>query len=349
MDTSATSANDGVAADDTAARLGRPAGGWRLRLYRIIFEADTHAGRMFDLVLVWLIVASVAVVMLDSFETMHARWGRALEALEWFFTIVFTVEYVARLSCIERPVRYARSGFGIIDLVAVLPTWAALFLPGLHALIDVRLLRLLRLFRILKLAEYIEEYGALGHALMASRRKILVFLSFVVIVVVVIGTLMYVVEGPEHGFANVPVSIYWAITTMTTVGFGDLAPQTGLGRFIASVMMLIGWAPSPSRPGSSAPSSRRCVFAAAAASARATLAARPDTSPARASVATAESGCRRCARRRRVRRAATRADATQAASAASAATARQRDVSASPRDRSCARSISTESPYSCVR
>jgi len=241
VDTSATSANDGVAADDTAARLGRPAGGWRLRLYRIIFESDTHAGRMFDLVLVWLIVASVAVVMLDSFETMHARWGRALEALEWFFTIVFTVEYVARLSCIERPLRYARSGFGIIDLVAVLPTWAALFLPGLHALIDVRLLRLLRLFRILKLAEYIEEYGALGHALMASRRKILVFLSFVVIVVVVIGTLMYVVEGPEHGFANVPVSIYWAITTMTTVGFGDLAPQTGLGRFIASVMMLIGW------------------------------------------------------------------------------------------------------------
>nr|HET7858262.1 ion transporter [Caldimonas sp.] len=241
MDTSATSAADDVAADDTAARLGRPAGGWRLRVYRVIFESDTRAGRIFDLVLVWLIVASVAIVMLDSFGTLHARWGRTLAALEWFFTIVFTVEYAARLSCIERPLRYARSGFGIIDLVAVLPTWAALFLPGLHALIDVRLLRLLRLFRILKLAEYIEEYGALGHALMASRRKILVFLSFVLVVVVVIGTLMYVVEGPEHGFDNVPVSVYWAITTMTTVGFGDLAPQTGLGRFIASVMMLIGW------------------------------------------------------------------------------------------------------------
>jgi len=241
VDTSATSASTGAAADDPAVRFGRPAGGWRLHLYRVIFESDTHAGRMFDLALVWLIIASVAVVMLDSFETMHARLGRSLEALEWFFTLVFTVEYVARLSCIERPLRYARSGFGVIDVVAVLPTWAALFFPGLHALIDVRLLRLLRLFRILKLAEYVEEYGALGRALMASRRKILVFLSFVFVVVVVIGTVMYVVEGPEHGFTNVPVSVYWAISTMTTVGFGDIAPKTGLGRFIASVMMLIGW------------------------------------------------------------------------------------------------------------
>jgi len=241
VDTSATSASTVAAADDPAVRFGRPAGGWRLRLYRVIFESDTHAGRMFDLALVWLIIASVAVVMLDSFETMHARLGRSLEALEWFFTLVFTVEYVARLSCIERPLRYARSGFGVIDVVAVLPTWAALFFPGLHALIDVRLLRLLRLFRILKLAEYVEEYGALGRALMASRRKILVFLSFVFVVVVVIGTVMYVVEGPEHGFTNVPVSVYWAISTMTTVGFGDIAPKTGLGRFIASVMMLIGW------------------------------------------------------------------------------------------------------------
>ena len=241
MDTSATSASIAAAADDPAVRFGRPAGGWRLRLYRVIFEADTRAGRMFDLVLVWLIVASVAVVMVDSFETLHARWGRTLAALEWFFTLVFTVEYIARLSCVERPLRYARSGFGVIDLVAVLPTWAALFFPGLHALIDVRLLRLLRLFRILKLAEYVEEYGALGRALSASRRKILVFLSFVFVVVVVIGTVMYVVEGPEHGFANVPVSVYWAISTMTTVGFGDITPKTGLGRFIASVMMLIGW------------------------------------------------------------------------------------------------------------
>ncbi len=226
---------------DDAASFGRPSSGWRRRLFQIIFESDTPAGLRYDLALIWLILASVGIVMLDSFEELHGRWGGTLEAFEWFFTGLFTVEYIARLSCVRRPLGYARSAFGIIDLLAVLPTWAALFLPGLHALIDVRLLRLLRLFRILKLAEYVEEYGALGRALLASRRKILVFLSFVVLVVVVIGTLMYVVEGPENGFSNVPVSVYWAISTMTTVGFGDITPKTGLGRFIASLMMLVGW------------------------------------------------------------------------------------------------------------
>jgi len=229
------------AADDAAARYGRPAGGWRLALYKVIFESDTRAGRIFDLVLIWLILLSVAVVMLDSFESLQARWGRVFNALEWTFTVVFTVEYIARLACLPKPRRYARSTLGVIDIVAVLPTWAALFVPGLQALIDVRLLRLLRLFRILKLAAYVEEFGALGRALMASRRKILVFLSFVLLVVVVMGTVMYVVEGPEHGFTNVPLSVYWAISTMTTVGYGDIAPKTGLGRFIASLMMLIGW------------------------------------------------------------------------------------------------------------
>ena len=229
------------AVDDAASRYGRPTGGWRLALYKVIFESDTRAGRIFDLVLIWLILLSVAVVMLDSFEALQARWGRVFNALEWTFTVVFTVEYVARLACLPKPLRYARSTLGVIDVVAVLPTWAALFVPGLQALIDVRLLRLLRLFRILKLAEYVEEYGALGRALMASRRKILVFLSFVLLVVVVMGTVMYVVEGPEHGFTNVPVSVYWAISTMTTVGYGDITPKTGLGRFIASLMMLIGW------------------------------------------------------------------------------------------------------------
>jgi voltage-gated potassium channel len=227
--------------DDPAVRFGRPPGGWRLRLYQLIFESDTRAGRTFDLVLIWLILISVAVVMVDSFATLHERWGPILAALEWTFTVIFTIEYIARLSCVTRPARYARSGLGIIDLIAFLPTWAALFFPGLHALLDVRLLRLLRLFRILKLAEYVEEYGALGRALMASRRKILVFLSFVLLVVVIMGTVMYVVEGPANGFTNVPVSVYWAISTMTTVGFGDITPKTGLGRFIASLMMLIGW------------------------------------------------------------------------------------------------------------
>ena len=222
-------------------RFGRPLDGWRLRLYTVIFEADTRAGRTFDLILIWTILASVVVVMLDSFESVRARWGAHLHALEWLFTIAFTIEYLARLACVQRPARYARSVFGIIDLLAILPTWAALFAPGLHALIDVRLLRLLRLFRILKLAEYVEEYGLLGRALYASRRKVFVFLSFVLLVVTVMGTLMYVVEGPANGFANVPVSVYWAISTMTTVGYGDLTPKTGFGRFIASVMMLVGW------------------------------------------------------------------------------------------------------------
>ena len=228
-------------AADAAARFGRPLGGWRLRLYIVIFEADTRAGRLFDLALIWLILASVVVVVLDSFQELHARWGGVFGVLEWIFTIVFTLEYAARLACVRRPSRYALSTFGVIDVIAVMPTWLALFVPGLHALIDVRLLRLLRLFRILRLAQYVDEYRALAQALLSSRRKILVFLSFVLIVTIVMGTVMYVVEGPANGFPNIPVSVYWAISTMTTVGFGDITPKTGLGRTIASLMMLIGW------------------------------------------------------------------------------------------------------------
>ncbi|SHM41818.1 ion transporter [Rhizobacter sp. OV335] len=227
--------------NEPADRFGRPPTGWRLRLFTVIFEADTRSGRLFDLALVWLILASVAVVMLDSFASVHARWGGVFSILEWVFTVLFSLEYLARLACVQRPGRYAGSVFGVIDLLAVLPTWAALVVPGLHALIDVRALRLLRLFRILKLAAYIAEYRALGEALMASRRKILVFLSFVLLVTVVMGSLMYAVEGPGNGFDNIPVSIYWAISTMTTVGFGDITPKTGLGRLIASIMMLVGW------------------------------------------------------------------------------------------------------------
>ena len=210
-------------------------------MYVVIFEADTRAGRAFDLVLIALILASVAVVMLDSIASFHARHSRTLEILEWTFTLLFTAEYIARLACVRRPSRYARSVFGIIDLVAVLPTYLAFFVPGLHALIDVRVLRLLRLFRILKLAAYVAEFSALGRALAASRRKIFVFMSFVMLVVVVMGTLMYVIEGPDNGYTSIPVGVYWAITTMTTVGFGDITPKTDLGRMLASLMMLIGW------------------------------------------------------------------------------------------------------------
>lgn len=228
-------------ADAALERFGRPDAGWRLRLYIVIFEADTHAGRLFDLALIWAILASVTVVVLDSVVSIHARFGDLFKALEWGFTLLFTLEYIGRLLCVRHPLRYARSVFGVIDLLAVLPTWLALLMPELHALIDVRILRLLRIFRVLKMGAYVAEYRALGAALAASRRKILIFLSFVLMVVLVMGTLMYVVEGAAHGFTSIPVAIYWAISTMTTVGFGDIVPKTDVGRFIASVMMLLGW------------------------------------------------------------------------------------------------------------
>ena len=221
--------------------LGRPLKGWRQRLFVVIFESDTRAGRAFDIALLFLILLSVTVVMLDSVAGIHAEWGALFTALEWVLTGIFTVEYVLRLVCVRHPGRYATSALGVIDLLAVLPTYLALIVPGLHVLIDVRVLRLLRVFRILKLGAYISEFNDLRLALMASAQKITAFISFVFLVVVVLGTLMYLVEGPENGFTSIPVALYWAITTMTTVGFGDITPHTVLGRFIASVMMLIGW------------------------------------------------------------------------------------------------------------
>lgn len=220
---------------------GKPLAGWRERLYIIIFEADTRAGRLFDLGLIAAIVISVTVVVLDSVNEISARHGRLFNWFEWGFTLVFTVEYLLRLACVRHPMRYATSLFGIIDLLAVLPTYIAIFVPEAYALADVRVLRLLRVFRVLKLVPYVNEYGVLLAALAASRRKILIFLSFVMMVVLLLGTMMYVVEGPENGFTSIPVSVYWAITAVTTVGFGDIVPKTDVGRTIASVMMLIGW------------------------------------------------------------------------------------------------------------
>jgi voltage-gated potassium channel len=222
-------------------RFGRPAAGWRRSFFVVIFESDTRAGKAFDVALLLVILASVVVVVLDSVQGLEGPHARLFDALEWAFTLVFTVEYLARLACVERPLRYARSFFGIVDLLAVLPTYLALLAPQLGVLMDIRLLRLLRIFRVLKLTAYIREYSVLGQALLASRRKILVFIGTVAILVLVLGTLMYVVEGPQNGFTSIPVSVYWAITTITTVGFGDIAPKTDLGRAIASFMMLLGW------------------------------------------------------------------------------------------------------------
>jgi len=221
--------------------LGRPPGGWRLALHKVIYESDTPAGRSFDKAIVALILVSVAVVIADSVQGWHVRWRSSFIAMEWLFTALFSIEYLARLASVQRPLRYAFSFFGIVDLLAVLPTYLALFFPELHALIDVRILRLLRIFRIFKLTAYVVEYQVMGAALAASRRKILVFLSAVLMAALVLGTLLYVVEGPENGFADIPTSVYWAITTITTVGFGDITPKTEAGRFIASVMMLLGW------------------------------------------------------------------------------------------------------------
>ncbi len=221
--------------------LGKPLSGWRLRLYIIIFEADTRAGRAFDQVLLAVILLSVVVVLADSVRSLSERIHAVFVVMEWAFTLMFTLEYVARLSCVRHPWRYATSFFGIVDLVAILPTYLALLFPELHALIDVRILRLLRVFRVFKLVAYVTEYQQLGRALVASRRKILVFLSAVLMIVLIMGTLMYVVEGPENGFTSVPTSVYWAITTMTTVGFGDITPKTDIGRLISSMMMLLGW------------------------------------------------------------------------------------------------------------
>ena len=188
-----------------------------------------------------IVVASVLVVMFETVQPWANRHAELFLALEWGFTLLFTIEYIARLLCVERRLRYATSFFGLVDLASVLPMYLATLVPGLHVLIDIRILRLLRAFRILKLTEYVREYASLGEALVASRRKIAVFLSVVAMVVVVLGTLMYVVEGPQHGFTSIPVAIYWAITTLTTVGFGDIAPQTNLGRAISSIVMLLGW------------------------------------------------------------------------------------------------------------
>lgn len=214
---------------------------WRDALHEVIFEADTAAGRAFDVALIAAILASVVAVMLESVAGVRARYGDLLIAAEWGFTILFSVEYLLRLVCVSSPMRYARSFFGVVDLVAVLPTYLSVLVPGAQYLLVVRLFRILRVFRVLKLVPYVAEAQVLLRAMRNSRRKITVFLLTVVILVVILGSMMYFVEGPEHGFTSIPVAVYWAIVTLTTVGYGDISPQTPFGQALASLVMIIGY------------------------------------------------------------------------------------------------------------
>jgi voltage-gated potassium channel len=219
----------------------RPETGWRRRLHEIVFESETRAGRVFDIALLWSIVFSVVAVTLESVPSIRAEHGETLQAIEWFFTVVFTIEYVLRLISVKHPLLYATSFFGIVDLCAVVPGYLSLFVPGSHYLLVIRVLRVVRVFRIFKLTEHLYEADVLMLALRASRRKIMVFLTTVLAVVVIIGSVMYVVEGEENGFTSIPVSIYWAIVTLTTVGYGDLSPKTALGQTLASAVMILGY------------------------------------------------------------------------------------------------------------
>jgi voltage-gated potassium channel len=213
---------------------------WKHRLYTIIFESDTPAGKAFDVALLFAIGLSVTVVMLESVKTVEAAYGPWLRTLEWVFTALFTLEYIARLLCVRRPWHYAWSFYGVIDLLAILPSFINLFTSANYVMV-VRVLRLLRVFRVLKLAHFLEESDTLLTALRASRRKIMVFIFTVLALVLIVGTLMYLIEGEENGFTSIPLSVYWAIVTLTTVGYGDITPHTPLGRFLANVIMIMGY------------------------------------------------------------------------------------------------------------
>ena len=215
---------------------------WREKLRVVIFEADTPWGKAFDVALLVSILLSVGVVMAESVAPVRQQYGRALDLAEWLFTILFTVEYGLRLLCIPHPTRYARSFFGIVDVLAIAPTYLSMLIPGAESLIVIRGLRLLRIFRIFKLGHFLGEANQLSRALVASRHKVIVFLGTIVILVTILGAAMYLIEGEENGFTSIPLSVYWAIVTMTTVGYGDVAPQTLAGKTLAAMVMILGYA-----------------------------------------------------------------------------------------------------------
>ncbi len=214
---------------------------WRTKLHEIIYEADTPGGKLFDIVLLVFILASIVLVMLESVKSIDAKYHNLLNIGEWGVTILFTLEYVARLIVVKKPMKYVTSFYGIIDLLSTIPKYLSLIFVGTHALVALRALRLLRVFRILKLARYLGASNTLVSAIKASRAKIFIFLFAVVILSIILGTIMYMVEGEENGFTNIPKSVYWCIVTLTTVGYGDIAPQTPLGQLIASVIMIMGY------------------------------------------------------------------------------------------------------------
>ncbi|WP_115852559.1 ion transporter [Kushneria indalinina] len=213
----------------------------RDRIFQIIFESDTPAAKGFDIALIIMIIVSVVIILLDSVVSLQARYGEAFMVAEWAFTGIFTVEYLLRLYCLDRPVRYARSTYGIIDLLSILPSWLSLIFPGSQALLVIRVLRIMRLFRVLRLMEFVGEGNLLLEALERSRQKILMFLMTVMSLVIVFGALVYLIEPVEAGFTSIPKSIYWAVVTLTTVGYGDISPITPVGQFISAMMMILGY------------------------------------------------------------------------------------------------------------
>lgn len=223
--------------------LGPGKAEWQRRWYDVIFEHESDAGRWFDLVLLVVIVASVLAVMLESVADLKANWGPALLAIEWVITILFSIEFIARLACVNRPAKYVFSFFGLVDIISLLPSYLGLFMTGAQSLATIRTLRLLRVFRILKLARHVKEAQGLLRALQSTWPKITVFISVVICMIVILGSVMYLVEaGSGSGFENIPVSVYWAIVTMTGVGYGDITPVSTLGKVIASIAMLLGYA-----------------------------------------------------------------------------------------------------------
>ncbi|SNR34043.1 ion transporter [Lutibacter flavus] len=214
---------------------------WKSKLHEVIYEADTPNGKLFDIILILTIIASIILVMLESVESFDSEYHNFLNISEWIITILFTLEYIARIVSIKKPTSYIFSFYGVIDFLATIPKYLSLIFVGTHALVALRALRLLRVFRILKLTRYLGASITLAAALKASRIKIAVFLFVVLLLTVILGTVMYLIEGPENGFTSIPYSMYWAIVTLTTVGYGDISPHTPLGQFIASIVMILGY------------------------------------------------------------------------------------------------------------